>query len=242
MGKQFHELRERLLSAGVAPRRVRRYIAELRDHLADLTSEGERGGLNRRDAECAALVRLGDMDGLAKALIERREFQSWSARAPWVAFGFAPLCCLAAAYFVALTILWSGWMLFFPQADTPFGVGSRGFENLYFQAGKALYFCAPVLIGWGMAGIAIRQRIRLMWPMAGFFMLALLGAMARVQAGRTAVPGGIAHIRLGFTLGHSVEGVRDSLVGTLVTLSLTALPYLIWRTQLFSSGKRVSGS
>ena len=79
MGQPFPELRERLLSARVAPRHVRRYIAELRDHLADLTLEEERGGLNRAEAESVGLVRLGDVDNLAKALIKRRDFQSWSA-------------------------------------------------------------------------------------------------------------------------------------------------------------------
>jgi len=240
MGQPFPELRERLLSAGVAPRHVRRYIAELRDHLADLTLEEERGGLNRAEAESVGLVRLGDVDNLAKALIKRRDFQSWSARAPWAVFGFAPLCCLAAAYFAALTILWSGWMMFLPNADTPFGVGTQGFANLYFQAGRALYITSPVLIGWGMAAIAIRQRIRLVWPAPGLFFLALMGAMARVQAGRTAVPAGIGHIRFTFLLGHSIQAVRDSLTNTLVTFSLTALPYLIWRARFFISGKSAS--
>jgi len=40
----LRELEERLLRAGVAPRHVRRYVAELRDHLADLRAEEERAG------------------------------------------------------------------------------------------------------------------------------------------------------------------------------------------------------
>src|ERR1700720_2457956 len=59
MAKPFHELRERLLRAGVAPRHVRRYLAELADHLADLRAEEEGAGRSRADAESAALVRLG---------------------------------------------------------------------------------------------------------------------------------------------------------------------------------------
>ena len=39
MPKHFHELRERLLNAGVAPRHVQRYLKELADHLADLRAE-----------------------------------------------------------------------------------------------------------------------------------------------------------------------------------------------------------
>ena len=89
MAKPFHELRERLLRAGIAPRHVRRYLTELSDHLADLRAEEERAGRSRADAESAALGRLGGMDTLAKAMIEQRQFRSWSVRAPWVVFASA---------------------------------------------------------------------------------------------------------------------------------------------------------
>src|SRR5436853_7404247 len=99
MAKPFHELRERLLRAGVAPRHVRRYLKELADHLTDLRAEEERAGRSRADAEAAALVRLGSMNDLAKAMIEQRQFQSWSARVPWAVFACAPIFVLAMAYF-----------------------------------------------------------------------------------------------------------------------------------------------
>src|SRR5271166_6501245 len=104
MPKSFHELRERMLRAGVAPRHVRRYLAELADHLADLRAEEERAGRSRADAESAAFRRLGGMDDLCKAMIEQRQFQSWCVRAPWAMFGLAPLFVLAGAYFVACLI------------------------------------------------------------------------------------------------------------------------------------------
>jgi hypothetical protein len=153
MAKPFHELRESLLRAGVAPRHVRRYLSELTDHLADLATEEEHAGRSRTDAESAALIRLGGMDELAEAMIEQRQFQSWCARAPWATFGLAPLLVLAAAWFIALFILWSGWQTFMPWADTPFGTLPRphrifDFANVYFQFDRAFYFGAPILIGW----------------------------------------------------------------------------------------------
>src|SRR5215470_20178193 len=120
MPKPFDELRERLLRAGVAPRHVRRYLAELADHLADLTNEELHAGRGRADADSAALVRLGTMEELAQAMISRRDCQSWCARAPWAMFSLAPLFSLAAAYFGAAFYLWCGWNLFLPEADTPF--------------------------------------------------------------------------------------------------------------------------
>jgi hypothetical protein len=230
MAKPFHELRERLLRAGVAPRHVRRYLAELADHLADLRAEEEGAGRSRADAESAALVRLGGIDELAKAMIEQRQLQSWCARAPWAAFCCAPLCFLFVAWFVALSILWTGWKIFLPGADTPF-VRIDGFAILYFGMGRLIYFCAPILIGWGIGLIAARQRLQAVWPAVGLILIALIGGTAQVHASRTTVPGGLGHISLDFALRPSTQGISDSLIRVLVILSLTALPYLIWRLQ-----------
>jgi hypothetical protein len=230
MAKPFNELRERLLRAGVAPRHVRRYLAELTDHLADLRAEEERAGRSRADAESAALVRLGAMDDLAKAMMEQRQFQSWCVRAPWAMFGLAPILLLAGAWFVALLILWSGWKIFLPGADTPFGAGPvYGFASFYFQAGKLLYFAAPFLAGWGIGLIAARQRLKAIWPIVGLVLVAWIGGTGQVHASRTSVPGGAGHISMDFALGTSVHGIPGGLFHALVILSLTALPYLIWR-------------
>lgn len=238
MPKPFDELRERLLLAGVAPRHVRRYLAELADHLADLRAEELHAGRGKADAESAALVRLGTMDELAQAMISRRECQSWCARAPWAMFGFAPLFALMAAYFVAAFYLWAGWNLFLPEADTPFGVHVQpiyGLANLYFQAGKFFYVAAPVLAGWGIAILAARQRLKAIWPLNGMFLIAWMGGTAQIQASRSGVPG-LAHIRIHcFDFGATSQAVSESLVRILLIFTITALPWLIWRTMRSST-------
>lgn len=231
MAKPFNELRERLLGAGVAPRHVRRYLAELSDHLADLKVEEERAGRIEADLESAALVRLGKMDDLARAMIEQRQFQSFSGRAPWAVFGLGPLALLAAGYGIACFILWSGWKIFMPGAETPFGAGPNyGFVNVYFQTGRIIYFGAPLLIGWGIGLTAARQRLKLVWPVAGSVLIAFAAGMAQVHASRPSASAA-GHISMNFTLGGSVQGVSESLLHALVIFSLTALPYLIWRLQ-----------
>jgi hypothetical protein len=122
--------------------------------------------------------------------------------------------------------------MFLPGADTPFG-GHRIYKlaNWYFQAGRALYFAAPILVGWGIGLIAARQRFKAVWPTIGLALIALMGGTAQVHASRTAVPGGLGHIRMDFALGTSIQGIPDGLFHALVILALTVLPYLVWRLQ-----------
>jgi hypothetical protein len=231
--QSFYDLRESLLRAGVAPRHVRRYLAELKDHLADLTAEEEGTGRSRADAESAALARLGDMDELAKAMIEKRQFQSWCARAPWAMFGVAPCVFLAIAYFVACFYLWCGWKMFLPGAETPFGHGPAGpiygLANIYFQAGKFFYFCAPVLVGWGIGIMAARQRLKAMWPATALVLLAWMGATAQIRAGITAVPEGLGHINMSLTLSAQGQTLTGVLLHAAAIFLIAVLPYLLWR-------------
>jgi hypothetical protein len=235
MSKRFNDLGERLLQAGVAPRHMRRYLRELADHLSDLIAEEERAGHSREYAESAALQRLGTTDNLAKVMIERREFQAWSVRAPLAVFSLVPAGFLAIAWFVALLILWTGWKMFMPQADSPFdgNIGPLyGIENAYFQTGRAIYFGAPVFAGWVIGMIAVRQRMKPLWPVLGAAIVALIASAAQVHASRTEVLDGIGHISMNFTFGSSAPDISSGLTRALVTTSLGALPYLIWRLRI----------
>jgi len=234
MSTRFHELRERLLRAGVAPRRVRRYLGELTDYFADLTAEEQHAGRSLSEAQSAALARLGKAEDLAQALIERSRFRSWCARAPWAMFGFGPLILLGAAYLVACLYLWCGWNFFLPGTDTPFGppvAPTYSFANIYFQAGKFYYYSAPILVGWIIGIIAARQRLKAIWPVLGLGLIAWMGATAQVHASRSAVAG-YGHISTEFfLLGHSSPTLSATLFSTFVLFAFSMLPYLVWRSR-----------
>ncbi len=231
MAKPFDDLQERLLRAGIAPRHVKRYLVELADHLADLTAEEEHAGHCHAEAESSALARLGSMDDLANAMTGQRQFKAWCVRAPWAFFSLGPLLYLAGAWMAAIFILWSGWQIFMPGVDTPFGVREFGLAGLYFQLGRAIYFTAPLLVGWGMVLIAARQRLGALWPAVGLLLNAWVSGTAHIHASRTGVPGGLGHISLSFAPVTSPGDVTDSLVHVLVILTLTALPYFLWKVQ-----------
>ncbi len=162
--------------------------------------------------------------------IERPEFQTWCVRAPWAMFGLAPLFLLAGAYFVACSVLWSGWRIFLPGTSTPF-VPIDGFAVFYFGFGRLLYCGAPILIGWGIGLIAARQRYNVIWPAVGLVLIALIGGTSQVHASGPSAPGGVGHINMDLALGPSVRGVPDGLIHALLILSLTVLPRIILRLQ-----------
>jgi hypothetical protein len=222
MPRPLHELRERLLRAGIAPRHVRRYLAELSDHLADLTAEEQRNGLARADAESAALARLGDPEHLAQAMIRQPQLRAWSARAPWAAFGLVPIAALVAAYTVAMLILWTGWQLFLPTAVTPFGNHTTGLANAYFQLGRALYYTAPLFIGWVISAMAARQRIAPAWTAFGLCLLAWIAVSVRVHAWRSSSGAARVGVRL------ALHPWNARLAPAAVVFAWLAGPYFVW--------------
>lgn len=227
MATWLRELRERLLRAGVAPRHVRRYLTELREHWADLAAEEERAGRNRAEAEALALARLGRVDDLARTMIERPELLSWTARAPWAVLGTSPVLGLVAGWGIALLILWSGWAWFLRGSQTPF-VSLHGFAIAYFGVGRMLYYTAPLLAGWGMILLAVRQRAQAVWPVIlGSLVVALLGATGEVDVRPPVVPGATGDVGIRFF--SPTSQLADAAGHALLLFVLVSLPYLIWR-------------
>ena len=96
---RFEGLRELLLKGGVAPRHVRRYLAELSQHLDDLTEKQRAQGYDDEDAALRARALLGEDRELAAAMLEQKSLRSLPARAPWLIFGvLPPVAGIAAAF------------------------------------------------------------------------------------------------------------------------------------------------
>ena len=73
---RFEGLREILLKGGVAPRHVRRYLAELSEHLDDLTEKQRAQGYDGEDAALRARALLGEDRELAAAMLEQKSLRS----------------------------------------------------------------------------------------------------------------------------------------------------------------------
>jgi hypothetical protein len=226
MPREFDLLRERLLRAGVGGAEARRYIAELGDHLDDLLTEERQAGRSPAEAHSHAMQRLGDADALAEAMIARREFRAWSARAPAATYLVAPPVILAvttALWMAALVgaVTWlrghTAWgPEDWPARIRPVADGAAWFSNT----------ALSVLLGWGLAASAIRARAPLMWPMLGLIVLAAVGAV--LQVGVTLPVGGApGEINLGSGPGGAPFGLSGYWGRFAFNFAATATPYAL---------------
>lgn len=236
MPKPFDRLGERLLAAGVAPRYARRYLAELAEHLDDLTAEENRAGHDPETAKARALARLGTADDLAAAMAGRPEFRSWAARTPWAALViFVIVPPLALTMIFTMTVI---SVVFFVQAHRPLPMAQPDLPG-WFATLSAMMFrfeslVLPVLLGWGVAALAIRQRILSLWPAIGLAVIAVFGAASQLSVTFPTTAGTHGEISFGMYI-HSAEIYR-----LLLNLVLVSAPYLAWRRFIAAAQSRQS--
>ena len=219
MPKLFEELRRRLLVAGVAPRHIRRYIAELQDHLADL----------RRDApsEDAAAARLGDLETLARPMLDRPEFRSWTARAPWLTLVGGPILAMAVAS-AAWFAVFAAIMLSIKAMNPGRTVEPMWLQNMTQGAIYVLIFVTPNLIGWTLSAEAIRRRVTPFWPLIGLAVFALISGAYDVSVTFPKMEGEHGELQIGFGWALPFpDSFKFGLRGA-INFVLTAGPYLFW--------------
>ena len=167
----LRNVRERLLREGVAPRHVKRYVMELRDHLADLVDRECNAGLARPAAEAKARAILGTESQLVQAMLDRGAPRSVAARAPWLAFGILPILLLLVLMILLGTVSF-GWFApyrDFPPAELPASIRWLGFAT----TAVGSYGIGP-LLALGCVVIAVRQRLTSRWLWVGLALVALV--------------------------------------------------------------------
>ena len=87
----FHTLRTELLDAGVAPRHVKRIVAELDDHAKDLHDEARERGMNDSEAREFAMRRIGDQREIAERMLAVPDLRAWIYRYPKIARIYLPV-------------------------------------------------------------------------------------------------------------------------------------------------------
>ena len=172
MSPAFESVRDQLLRAGIAPRHVRRYVIELRDHLADLAARERNAGLDAKAAEERARAVLGTDAQLVQSMIDRAP-RSLAVRAPWAVFALLPVVLFVA---VLASIDDSMMHLLRPVAAWP-GRAPAAYDVLI----AATSFVADYLLGPALAAgciaLALRQRLSSGWVWIGLALIALISGM-----------------------------------------------------------------
>ncbi len=173
MPAYFESLRSRLLEAGVKPRHVTRYLNELREHLEDLIAKEEGGGQTHEIAIRTALAKLGSMEELAQVMLARKQFRSWTHRAPCAVFILGPLVALVLINLATLFLPELAVVLVGPGSEhAPIQVPGW-FSPLYSTITKFDLYVLPLLCGWALSVLATRHRMSFVWPIIGFSVIAV---------------------------------------------------------------------
>ena len=192
MPQQFDGLKERLLRAGVAPRRVHRYVGELRDHFEDLVDERIAAGVGRAQAELEARERIGSDEELASFMLERPGIRSFTARFPLAVFGLGPLVALSIVLFLA-TLLEGGFLtLQFALAQLWSGedpVRPDWIKLLVEDWNWLVMHVAPLAIAGAFYAIGVRQRMAAHWIVLSLALVAFIGAFHDIGIRWSVLPG-----------------------------------------------------
>ena len=232
MSQRFDRLRETLLRAGIAPRHVRRYVAELRDHFDDLVREETARGLQRDQAVHAAHARIGEDDALVATMLARPELRSLAARFPWAVFGFGPVLMLVLIVAAALVI--QGTIFLNPTIPRSSLAWARpSFDAFSWFA----TYAAPLFIAIGLCIVGIRQRMAAFWIVLGLIVACIFGGFHHV--GVTWPDAASRPPELGISFALAPPFPRDMILfGCLraaISCALAGAVYWLWRRREFSA-------
>lgn len=217
----FEQLRETLLKAGFAPRHVRRYLAELRDHLDDLIQTQRDAGYDAEDAAIRAHARLGDDADLAAAMLARPRLRSWPARAPGLVFGLLPLLFLILLVALPVILLAGISEVIRLQAGGP-GPTPDWFRDLVLFLCEAGNWSAAPFTAILFTIMAARQRLAPHWPLLAGALLAAIGLHMQASFPGPNHHGGSLGIGLSF------PAMRGDMTAALMKILLTLTPALIY--------------
>jgi hypothetical protein len=235
----LENVRDELLRAGVAPRFAKRYVVELREHLADLTERERNAGLDATAARARARELLGTDTQLTRAMIATAPL-TLAARAPWAVFALLPLVTLLVTIAAIVALMFR--LLEPVQATWPGGI-----PNSYVGAIGTASFVTRYVLGPTISAacifVSLRQRLSSRWLWIGLGLVAvtssLFGFHMNVWPPLGGYPGGATFsvVRVVFVNGHPSAAATLSLAGL-----RAAVPFTIAAFAFHSLRRRIDQS
>lgn len=223
----YQALSLELLRGGIAPRRVRRIVHELRGHFLDLHVAALDQGMSQSEADAWAAAKLGNDGEVAREILSRPELQSWASRWPWAIYALVPPI-LFSGLVVAL-IFSLGWVIEIYGSHVMEEGGADGphawfYGTIDYTLATCVYF-GPVALCALFCRMAVYRRCRSGWPIIGILVVCIFGGSLDL-----AMYWGEHEWTMGLTLflyppfpNPGVALVRVSLY-----LLLTLAPYVYW--------------
>jgi hypothetical protein len=203
--QQLDSIGERLLQAGIAPRHVRRYLNELRDHYDDAVQDELTKGSSRAAAEEAAANRLGEPERLIQSALARPELRSVMSRYPRFALGAGPVLLWAATCALLSSLLLWPW----DAIEWSLGIDPMSGMTIAYGTFVFLMRIFPLIIALGVLVLAFRQRLPMLWPVVGATIVAVFAGTIDI----TFLPAS--------TYAESSLGVSSSLIPLFVNSDVT---------------------
>jgi uncharacterized membrane protein len=220
---QFETLAETLLKGGVAPRHVRRYIAELKDHYDDLVYVASKSGGPTADAERDAFARIGTPDELANAMLARDDLKSLAARYPKFMFGIMPVLLLVLGLAVFVLGLAAVIYSFRPEGK-PYSIVPDDWRTAVaiwmFFANHILPLALAALI----AKIGYEQRLAPQWWIMGVAIVCILGGFSDLNVQWPAYEGAGGELQVGFGFDPPTGGMTNNVLRAVFNLLIVAVP------------------
>jgi len=216
----FSSLPGRLLSGGVAPRHVKRIIAELQDHYTDLYDEGMKHGLSQQDANAEALARIGKEDDLVAEVLSKQELRSWTSRWPKAIYGIGPVVTAITVFFASLLPF---VLLLVEEEERKLYLPPVWMQSLIEAGFFAVVYILPLIIAATVCHQASLRRDTLVWPIVGLVVLCIVYSPVHIEVIWPTLPDVSGNLSASFGLPNTV----NALVRIFVNLGFVAL-FMTW--------------
>jgi hypothetical protein len=218
--QRFSELREQLLRAGVATRKIRRAVLEIEGHFQQLVDEQVARGIPEDFARSEAHRLLGPNQTLVQHYAARPEFHAWSRRWPAVWFTLVALAAYLALSISSLAILHT---VIEHMSDylRHVSIAPQVTHRIDLAARIVLLWLFPWIVAIAFAVLAYRRRVALHWPIAGIVALSILASLINVSVTLT---GGPTPGEYGAGIGFSPRTLPAQMTRAAIIASLVSVP------------------
>jgi hypothetical protein len=165
-------------------------------------------------------------------MIDRKEFRSWSHRVPWAVYCFGPLTALITVNCLILFLLASLIDFYGSETADHSMLVPPWFSPVWATITNFNLFLLPLLFSWVISFLAVRQRMKLEWPIVGLVGVAVVCGLQNYHIEWSPVPNGVTNFGVGWAFlplpGQTIP--VDIGVRLLLNLTLTLTLFTLWKS------------